>query len=687
MTHAYLSAIIAILAIVTSPLQAQFGEPKTQAELFIEYTSVIPGQRFSVAVELTHEEHWHSYFINDGLGFSIIPSAKWKLPETWAASELLFPAPHEFAFSGAKVYGYEGTNYLFTEITVPQSATIGEKVELTVDSSWQVCDDSSCLPPSSQDFTFSLTIADTAVKNSDYSKVDDYRIQSFPTKDHPKDWKISAAETTEGITLSITGNLPEDLEFFEYDKQIDVQGKRDVKHDGATHTFTATRNEGNDLGGDPGPKLANLRGILYTSSEVAGSDNHAFWIDVPLGGSDEAVAPPVATTAQNQPSPDEPNNSTDQTEASEIPSALDAVNSFSDTEIAEMAKRYDVSAPIDFVTIDQIDDEGNLLNREIEKKGLFTFLLLAFIGGMILNLMPCIFPVLGVKILGFAQLSGNDPKKIKLHGVAFSAGMVISMWILGGILLAVKASTGTISWGQQMGDPYFVGIMIIVLTLFGLNLYGLFEIGTSLTGAGGKLQSKKGYQGSFFSGVMTTLIATPCSGPFLGATMGFALQQTAPVTMLIFTVFALGISSPYLILSFVPALINKLPRPGAWMVTFKKIMAFPLLATAAFLMQSFGKQTGAAGLSWLAMGLVVIALAAFIYGQWGAPFTPKLKRYSIGWGLSGCIAALGIMISYDAMSHKGEEIDNEEWTMWHPGIVPHSRSKGRIVWMDYTADW
>jgi len=629
MTHTYLSAIIALLALMTSPLQAQFGEPKTQTELFTEYTSVTPGQTFSVAVELTHEEHWHSYFINDGLGFSIIPSTEWKLPETWVASELLFPAPHEFSFSGAKVYGYEGTNYLFTEITVPQSATVGEKVELTVDSSWQVCDDSSCLPPNSQEFTFSLTIADTAVKNSEYSKVDDYRIQSFPTKEHPKDWKISATETTDGITLSIVGDLPDDLEFFEYDKQIDVQGKRDVSHDGNTHTFTATRNRGNDLGGDPGPKLANLRGILYTYSEVVGSNNHAFWIDVPFDGSKEAAAP-SATTSEN------------------------------------------VEAK-----------EGEL--------GVVVVLASLLLGGLILNLMPCVFPVIGLKIMGFVQQAGEDKKKIKLHGIAFTVGVLASFLVLAAILYPLKATT---TLGAQLQEPWVVFILLVVMLLLALSMAGLFEIGAKATSVGGKLTHKEGISGSFFSGVLAVIIATPCSAPFLGPAIGAAWKFDGPLFFVSLLMMGVGLALPYITLSFFPALVNKLPRPGAWMESFKQGMSFLLFATVGYLIWVYNGQVGEEGQKGLAimLGITSIATAGWIYGRWDTPIKAKSTRIKAKI-MTFLFLAGGVALAMPPAPEDPEVAAAENavadlsWEKWSPHRVEELLAEGTPVYIDFTAKW
>ena len=266
-------------------------------------------------------------------------------------------------------------------------------------------------------------------------------------------------------------------------------------------------------------------------------------------------------------------------------------------------------------------------------------------------------------------------------------GLVISMWVLAGIIYTLIFAFGRdINWGEQLTSPIFLAALIMFLYLFGLNMAGLFEIGTSLTGAGGELQSKKGYSGSFFSGVLTTLIATPCSGPFLGSVMGFTLKQPPFQGMIIFTVFALGISAPYVVLAFFPKLINKLPKPGAWMVTFKQVMAFALFATAAYFFRSFAKITGTGGASWLLMAVVVIGLAAWAYGRFGTPYTPKLKKLVWGFGFP-LLVATGAFLMTKSAAEERAPTPPLTGSSWYPGVVELNRSKGRIVWVDYTADW
>ncbi len=352
-------------------------------------------------------------------------------------------------------------------------------------------------------------------------------------------------------------------------------------------------------------------------------------------------------------------------------------------QIAAMARLYDGDAKINYVTL-----------KEKAATTLWTALFGAFVGGILLNLMPCVFPVLGLKVMGFVQQAGSDPRKIRMHGIAFTMGLVASMWVLAGIILTLKQAFGKdVNWGAQMGNPYFVAAMIVLLFLLGLNMAGVFEIGTSMTRVGGGVQGKKGYTGSFLSGILTTLIATPCSGPFLGAAMGYTLAQPALTAMFLFTIFALGISLPYLLLSFFPSLINKLPRPGTWMDTFKVTMAFALFATCAFFLKTFGGQTGVDGLAWLVMALVILGLAAFFYGTWSPSHVKANKKLWFGFVIPGLIALGGVWMTYDAARQTSDAVASHDagglnWQEWNPGKVEHLlASKKKIVWVDYTADW
>jgi thiol:disulfide interchange protein DsbD len=214
-----------------------------------------------------------------------------------------------------------------------------------------------------------------------------------------------------------------------------------------------------------------------------------------------------------------------------------------------------------------------------------TLLGFAFLGGIILNLMPCVFPVLGLKIMSFVKQAGEDPGKIRRHGIIFTVGVILSFWILVGVLLGLRESIdGELGWGFQLQEPVFVFGLSIFLLLFALSLSGVFEIGMSLTGVGSQLSQKTGYLGSFFSGFLATVVATPCMAPFLGAAVGAALAMPWFSAFVVFTSIAVGLSTPYLLLSIFPKWISRLPKPGEWMNTLKEGMAFPLYATVAWLL-------------------------------------------------------------------------------------------------------
>ncbi|MCP5536212.1 MAG: thioredoxin family protein [Akkermansiaceae bacterium] len=308
------------------------------------------------------------------------------------------------------------------------------------------------------------------------------------------------------------------------------------------------------------------------------------------------------------------------------------------------------------------------------------------IGGLILNLMPCVFPVIGLKIMGFAQQAGEDKKKVVLHGITFAAGVLVSFWVLAGFLLSLrnKALEGAgedVGWGYQLQNPYTVLTILMLMFVLALNMFGVFEIGTSATGIGGKLQSKQGLQGSFFSGVLATVVATPCSAPFLGAAIGAAFVLPNIQFMLAFTAMALGLALPYLILSIFPNLIDKLPRPGPWMESFKQGMSFLLFATAGYLLWIYVAQTGLDFMFNIILGLSLVAIALWIYGRWNMPHRSQKVR-----GIAKVIAVLtlagGLFITLPP-----DKSNQLHWEKWSAAKVEELQESGTPVFVDFTATW
>ncbi len=305
----------------------------------------------------------------------------------------------------------------------------------------------------------------------------------------------------------------------------------------------------------------------------------------------------------------------------------------------------------------------------------------ALLGGLILNLMPCVFPVLGLKVMHFVNQAGEDHRKVVLHGLVFTVGVLVSFWILATLIIALKAATGgSYAWGFQLQEPAFVLAMVLVLFVFSLSLTGLFEFGVSATSVGGNLQRKSGFTGSFFSGVLATVVATPCAAPFLAPALGVALALPPVSSLVLFTFIALGLSLPYLVLSAFPKLIDMLPRPGAWMETFKKLMAFPLYATVAWLLWVLSQQVSADRFFAVMLGLVFIALGLYIYGHWGLPWKPAATKWSAR-------AAAVLLIAGSTMWAWPRNTPTVEWQVWSPERVAELREEGTPVFIDFTAAW
>ena len=302
------------------------------------------------------------------------------------------------------------------------------------------------------------------------------------------------------------------------------------------------------------------------------------------------------------------------------------------------------------------------------------------LGGLILNLMPCVFPVLGLKIMGFVQQAGQDRRKVMLHGLTFTAGVLLSFWLVSGILFALREnSAAEIGWGYQMQNKWFVYGLVMLFFIFGLSMFGLFEVGTSATGVGGKLQNKDGLAGSFFSGVLATIAATPCSAPILGPAIGAAVVLPTAQFFIAFTVMALGLSLPYLLLSLFPKFIDLLPRPGAWMESFKQAMSFLLLGAAGYFFWVYVDHVEPDVLVLVIFGMILIAVAGWIFGRWATPYRQARVR-NFARLATVAVAALGFYLATGP--YKGLP-----WERWSQGKTDDYLGKNVPVFVDFTAKW
>jgi thiol:disulfide interchange protein DsbD len=271
--------------------------------------------------------------------------------------------------------------------------------------------------------------------------------------------------------------------------------------------------------------------------------------------------------------------------------------------------------PAALEVVSKNDPDKKALTRAMpgsaESLGLALFF--AFAGGLVLNLMPCVFPILSMKALSLCALPDKEQRKARLQGVAYTLGILVSFAVIAGLLIGLRATGMRIGWGFQLQDPSFVLLLCYVLFVIGLNLSGFFEIGGRLAGWGSKLTKGSGFAGSFFTGVLATLVATPCTAPFMGAAVAFALSHGAALAMAVFLTLGLGLAAPYLILSLAPACHAWLPRPGAWMNTFRQFLAFPMYASAAWLVWVYSQQAGSDGVAQALGGLIAVSFAIWAF--------------------------------------------------------------------------
>ncbi|HZZ37572.1 MAG TPA: protein-disulfide reductase DsbD domain-containing protein [Acidobacteriaceae bacterium] len=329
---------------------------------------------------------------------------------------------------------------------------------------------------------------------------------------------------------------------------------------------------------------------------------------------------------------------------------------------------------------------------------------LAFIGGILLNLMPCVFPVLFIKGLALVQSGQHERHRLRAHGWVYTLGILFSFWIVVAVLLILRAAGRQLGWGFQFQSPIFVALMAMLLFFLGLALAGQFEIGLSLTSAGGSLAQKQGYAGSFFTGVLAMVVATPCTAPFMGAAIGYALSHSAWVSFVVFTALALGLAVPYLLLAYFPGWARLLPKPGAWMEVLKQAVSVPIFATVIWLVWVYLRVAGTGlSLSALLAAFLLLAIAGWFLGRWPGRTGPAV--------VAALIIALAIAIPVSilralppphiettAFVRNGDPFDiaapgsrpqapGSDWQPFTPQRLAELRAQHHAVFIDFTASW
>jgi thiol:disulfide interchange protein/DsbC/DsbD-like thiol-disulfide interchange protein len=329
--------------------------------------------------------------------------------------------------------------------------------------------------------------------------------------------------------------------------------------------------------------------------------------------------------------------------------------------------------------------------------GLGTALLFAFLGGLILNLMPCVFPVISIKVMGFMRHAEEDHAAVWKHGLVFALGVLVSFWILAGALIALRAGGEQLGWGFHLQSPVFLFFMAVLFFVLALNLFGVFEVGAGWLGVGQSASGASSWAGSFFSGALATVIATPCTAPFMGAALGYALTLSAFESLLIFTFLGLGMASPYMLLAARPTWLAAIPKPGAWMETLKQSLGWLLMATVVWLVWVLNLMAGGAAVVTLFAVLFLFGLAGWVLGRWGAihrPFGVRLTAKLLAavlmlgglggglWDVRGSEA-----VAVDAGGAAGGSDSRMPWQAFSPERLAELRAAGTPVFVNFTAAW
>lgn len=347
----------------------------------------------------------------------------------------------------------------------------------------------------------------------------------------------------------------------------------------------------------------------------------------------------------------------------------------------------------DRVALDTVESNEVASAKDLQEwllsLGLSGWLVLAFLGGLLLNIMPCVLPVLSLKVLSLLKHTGQSRRQAILHGLFYTAGVVGSFLALSGVLFALRAAGHWIGWGYQLQSPGFTLALAVLFFVFAFNLFGVFEMGAGLVGADSRVSQRNDWFGSFGMGVLAAVVGAPCMGPMVASVSGIAIQAPVGLGLMVFAMMGLGLASPFLLLAVFPQFITKLPKPGLWMETFKQMMGFLLLLAVIFLASVIGSAGGVPAMIQLLLVLFVCAVAVWIYGRWGALAKPRsTRRKALISALLLILAALVYGTGQLNRAYHESEVQLEgPWATWSPDRVEAELTAGRSVFVDFTASW
>jgi thiol:disulfide interchange protein DsbD len=644
-----LFALFALLALHGIAL-AQFAKPtpgsvgsisavvqteQVRAELLaLAPDGVSAGSTVWLGLQLAHQPHWHTYWKN--AGDSGLPTRlQWSLPAGVTAGDIAWPTPQKINIGSLSNYGYEGTVLLPVPVTIGKDfkpAALADSLEVKLAASWLVCKE-ECVPQDGN-FVFKLPLkGSTALHKADFE-------QAQAAVPLALEGKSEVQVGKEGLTVHVSG-LP-----------AAWRGKNISAFIETPEIIETARSP-----------AADDKGKTTQSWQADGKWSAVLPFSAMRGESPDKLAFVLAFNGQNL--------RTEATVQGNWP-ALDTPATPGATNPPGQLSQPALAAP---------PTDQSLAAWALA-------LAAAVLGGLILNLMPCVFPVLAIKVLAFTK-PAEQGHSHRAQGLAYMGGVVASFLALGGLMLALRAGGEQLGWGFQLQSSGVIAVLALLFTLIGLNLMGLLEVGNLLPGNLAAVQLRHPLGDAFLSGVLAVAIASPCTAPFMGASLGYAIALPSAQALGIFAALGLGLALPYLAASWLPRVGAWLPRPGAWMDTLRRFMAFPMWATVVWLLWVLGHLSGVDGAASLLALLLCLALLVWSLNQTGRSRS-VLSFISL---LAGLWMAVGIgpnifrLEEAQALPTSSQGTHAGDWQAWVPGRVETELAAGKPVFVDFTAAW
>ena len=600
------------------------------------------GQPVWVGLQITHAPEWHTYWKN--AGDSGMPTElQWTLPPGVMAGDIAWPLPKKIPIGHLANYGYEGTVLLPVPLIITpeyKPGVLADALDVKLKATWLVCR-KECIP---QDGEFALKIplrSSTALNGAAF----DAALKSQPA-DVAGAHQVALKDDGKRLAVRVAG-LPVDvrgqpLELFPESPGVVVTAATPAKPGEPVGARSWSQHWDGDVWTADVPVSPERADSPEKMALVLVAGERGWRAEAPVAGAWPALALPAGVSPA-------------------LEAALKA-NANAGANAPPPAAPTAVPATT------------------------FVWALLgALIGGLVLNLMPCVFPVLAIKVLGFTQ-HADDRRAHRTSGLAYTAGVVLSFLALGALMLALRAAGQQLGWGFQLQSPAVVAALTVLFTVIGLNLAGVFEFGSFLPSRLATLEARNPVANSFLTGMLAVAVASPCTAPFMGASLGLAVGLPALQALLIFAAIGLGMALPYLAASWWPAVARLLPKPGAWMDTFKKFMAFPMFGTAVWLLWVLGQQTGIDGAGALLALLVVLALVLWALGLTGRTRI-VLASFSIAAGALLASAIGPNVIKMAEAATPVAETPGARWQPWSAERVQTALGAGQPVFVDFTAAW